>query len=135
MTFNRYGGRIKIALVGAVGSILALTIRRTNPEIALLITLAAGILILLSALDIVEGLQDVLNRLSDTSGLTTAVLAPVLKTVGAGVVTKIAADLCRDAGAGASAIASSVEFFGAAAAVYVAAPLLQTVFSMVGALL
>lgn len=124
---------LKIALVGAVGSILALTIRRTNPEIALLITLAAGILILLSALDIVEGLQDVLNRLSDTSGLTTAVLAPVLKTVGVGVVTKIAADLCRDAGA--SAIASSVEFFGAAAAVYVAAPLLQTVFSMVGALL
>ena len=71
--------------------------------------------------------------LGEAAGLSPAVLAPVLKTVGIAILTHISAEVCRDAKE--SGIAAFVETAGAAVALCVALPLLRAVLDTVTGLL
>ena len=75
----------------------------------------------------------VVKQLGEAAGLSPAVLAPVLKTVGIAILTHISAEVCRDAKE--SGIAAFVETAGAAVALCVALPLLRAVLDTVTGLL
>jgi stage III sporulation protein AD len=121
---------VKIAVLGIIGSITALLIKRSNPEMALALALATGAVILVFAMELFSGVKELLDLASEASGLSSAVVAPVLKCMGIGIITKLASELCRDAGQGS--IASTVELAGAACALYVALPLIKTLLKMIG---
>ena len=74
-----------------------------------------------------------MDELGEAAGLSPAVLAPVLKTVGIAILTHISAEVCRDAKE--SGIAAFVETAGAAVALCVALPLLRAVLDTVTGLL
>ena len=57
----------------------------------------------------------------------------MLQTVGVAIVTKLAGEVCRDAGE--SGIAGFVELAGGVAAILVALPLLKMVLQLIGGLL
>ena len=99
----------------------------------MVLALCAGAIILSCSLGALEGVKELMDTLADTAGLSPAVLAPVVKTVGIAVLTRVSAELCRDAKEGG--IAAFVETAGAAAALFVSLPLLKTVLSMVTGLL
>lgn len=120
---------IKAAAISAVGAILALLIKKENPETALLLTIAAGCIILYFAFDIITNIIDFAENLADTTGLSSAVISIVVKTTGIAILTKLSSDVCRDAGQ--QSLASAVELTGSAAALYIALPLMKTVFSMI----
>ena len=86
-----------------------------------------------AALGAIEEVRALADELGELIGLSPAVLAPVLKTVGIAILTRIAAELCRDAGEGG--IAAAAETAGAAAAVLTALPLLRAVLSTITGLL
>ena len=67
------------------------------------------------------------------AGLSPAVVAPVLKTVGIAILTHIAAQVCKDAGEGG--IAAVTETAGTALSLCAALPLLRAVLDTVSALL
>ena len=124
---------LKIAAIAVAAALCAVVVRKSAAEVAMVLALAAGALILSASLGALEGVRELMDLLSDTAGLSPAVLAPVVKTVGIAILTRIAAELCRDAKE--SGIAAFVETAGAAAALFVALPLLRTVLSMVTGLL
>ena len=74
-----------------------------------------------------------MDERGEAAGLSPAVLAPVLKTVGIAILTHISAAVCRDAKE--SGIAAFVETAGAAVALCVALPLLRAVLDTVTGLL
>lgn len=121
---------IKAAVAGMAGSLMALLIKRSAPELSLALGAAAAGLAALLAMELFGGLKDILELAQTQTGLSTAVTAPVLKCVGVGVITRLSADLCRDAGQ--SSVASAVEFCGAACAMVLALPLLKTLLQMIG---
>ena len=86
-----------------------------------------------AALRMADAVIEVARLAQNTANISPAVDMPVLKCVGIGVVTKIAADLCRDAGQ--SAAGGAVELVGAMSAVYVALPLLRTLLETLESLL
>ncbi|MFR3922676.1 MAG: SpoIIIAC/SpoIIIAD family protein [Dysosmobacter welbionis] len=59
-------------------------------------------------------MRALMDELGEAAGLSPAVLAPVLKTVGIAILTHISAEVCRDAKE--SGIAAFVETAGAAVA-------------------
>jgi stage III sporulation protein AD len=71
--------------------------------------------------------------LSEQIGLSQAVLEPVLKIAGISVLTRVSAEICRDAKE--SGIAAGVETAGAALALVTALPLLEAVMSTLRQLL
>ena len=124
---------LKIAVVGVAGALCAVVVRKSAAELGLVLALAAGAVILSGALGALEAVRELMDTLADTAGLSPAVVAPVLKSAGIAVLTRLSAELCRDAKE--SGIAAFVETAGALAALYVALPLLETVLRMVTGLL
>ena len=124
---------IKIAAVCVPAALIATVLKRDSPVMAILIALAAGCVILFSALGAIEELRDFLREVADTAGVSPTVLSVLIKTVGVAVVTGLASDLCRDAGLTTAASASQPA--GSAAALYTALPLMRGVFHAIGELL
>ena len=123
----------KMAALAVVAALCALVVRQSAREVGLVLSLAAGAIILTQALGAVEAIRSLMEELGDRAGLSPAVLDPVLKTVGIAVLTRVAAEVCRDAKE--SGIAAFVETAGAVMALYVALPLMRAVLDTVGELL
>lgn len=124
---------VKIAAIAVAAALCAVVVKKSTAELAMVLALAAGVLLLTLSAGALERVRALMVGLSEAAGISPAILAPVLKTVGIAMLTKIAAELCRDAGEGG--ISACVEMAGAAAALVVALPLLQSVLSMVTGLL
>ena len=124
---------LKLAAVAVTAALCTTVIRKTAPEVSMVLALAAGALILASSLQAMNAVVDVMEELSDKAGISTALLAPVLKTTGIAVMTKIAGEVCRDAKEGG--LAAFLDIAGSAAALLTALPLLKTVLSMITELL
>lgn len=124
---------IAIGAAGVAAALCAVVVRQKAPELAALLGLTACVLLLWKALPLLESIRDVLEDLADTAGVSTAVLRPMLQTVGLAIVTKLSSALCRDAGEGG--VAAFLELAGSAAAVAVALPLLKMVLELVSGLL
>ena len=124
---------VRAVILGIVGAALCLVIKKNSPEIGLVLALAVALLVLGLGMELLSAILDFVEVLQDAAGLSPALLGPVFKTVGIGILTRLAADICKDAGQ--AAIASTVELAGTVAALYIALPLMQTVFQMIGGLL
>jgi len=106
---------------------------RGAPEIGLLLAIAATLLILVLGMQVMFSILDFARMLQYAAALSPALLMPVFQTLGIGILTKLSAEVCRDAGQGA--IAGAIELSGTIAAIYIALPLMQMVFEMIGRLL
>ncbi len=123
----------KAAAVAIAAAVLAALIRKDNPAMALLVAVAAGCAVLLPAVKLLGSVGVFLEELASASGMPSAVLATVLKTLGLAVLTRFAADFCKEAGTASAA--SAVELLGSVSALYVSLPLMKTVFQMIKGLL
>ena len=124
---------LKVAAIGVAGAICALVLKKNSPELGLAVTLAVGVVILLAALSVIMGIVEFVDLLADTAELEQDILAPLMKTVGIAIITKVASEICRDAKE--NAIASFVEMAGSAGAIFVALPLLKSVLEMITSLI
>ena len=124
---------MKIAAVAVSAALCALVVKKQTPELGLALGLLAGAIILGCAVPAFQKIKELVETLADTAGLSPAVLMPVVKTVGIAIITKLAAEVCRDAKE--SGLAAFVETAGSAAALLVCLPLMETVLSMIGELL
>ena len=124
---------VRLAAAAVAAALCAVVVKQHAREVGAVLALAAGALLLGAALGAIEEVRALADELVELIGLSPAVLAPVLKTVGIAILTRIAAELCRDAGEGG--IAAAAETAGAAAAVLTALPLLRAVLSTITGLL
>lgn len=124
---------VRLAAAAVAAALCAVVVKQHAREVGAVLALAAGALLLGAALGAIEEVRALADELGELIGLSPAVLAPVLKTVGIAILTRIAAELCRDAGEGG--IAATAETAGAAAAVLTALPLLRAVLSTITGLL
>lgn len=109
--------------------VLSMTLKKDAPAIAFLLTLTAGVLILLRAFALVGGMMQRFSGLLTQGGITQSLYLPVLKTVGVAVVVRIMSALCRDSGQ--SALAAKLEIMGAILALSMCLPLLEQVLELV----
>lgn len=124
---------IKAAAIGVTGSILALLLRRSVPELSLLVSLGAGLAAAFFCIGITGEIAQAYARLAEKSGISLALLTPVIKCVGIAMVTELGAQICKDASQAAAG--TFIELCGALCALYVALPLLNSLVAVVEGLL
>ena len=112
---------IRLCALCLTGALLAVLLKRTNPDVALLLAEPLG------------QVRDLFTQLLDWGGLPTDLFLPLVKAVGIALVSRTGSDLCRDAGE--SAMASLVETAGAVTAILVSLPLFQAAWDMLRGLL
>ncbi len=116
-----------------VGSLLALLLKKYTPELSLAATMVAGSVILWFSVSLCGQILDILREIALRSGVEEVYLLPVLKCVGIGIVSHLAAQTCRDAQQGS--IASAVELCAVLCALYVSLPLIRSMLTLVERLL
>lgn len=119
----------QVVAAAVVGAVCTAVIKKQTPDMALIVTLAAVTLILSTAVAILEPVRELMNTLGEQAGLSAAVLSPVIKTVGIALLTRVCAELCRDANEGG--IAAAVEIAGGGCALLVCLPLFQAVLELI----
>ena len=112
----------KIAAAAVTAALFGTVVRRGAPELALLLTVTAGVWILTAVLDGLGAAAAMAERLAQLAQMDAAVAGPVLKTVVVALVTRITAEICR--GAGEGGLAAFVETAGTILALTAALPLM-----------
>ena len=116
---------VVIAAIAVVAAVLAAMIKRYHQEYAIVISIAAGIIILLEIFANIPPAVRQINALISAAGLSADYLIILLKSLGICFLTQFAADSCRDAGE--SALSSQVELAGKIAIVVLSLPLFESI--------
>lgn len=124
---------VKVAVTGIIAAVCAVVLRKQVPELAMLLSICAGAMILLYCSGAISSVRTFMDELATAGGLTSAVVEPVVKVTGIAVITRLAADFCKDAKE--SGIASAVEMAGSALALLTTIPLMSAVLELLGTLL
>ncbi len=109
--------------------VLSMTLKKDAPAIAFLLTLAAGVVILLHVFSRIGDSMLRLESLLSQSGMDGSLYLPVAKAVGAAAVVRVMGSLCRDAGQ--SALAVKLEIAGTVIALSFCLPLLEQVMGLI----
>lgn len=123
----------KLAALAVTAALCAVFLRKQVPSLALALSLAAGAILLGAAMESLAAVRGLADSLSRTAGLSPQLWKPVWKVAGVGVVTRLAAALCRDAGEGG--LAAFLETAGVSLALLTALPLLEAVLDVLAELL
>ena len=121
---------IQAAALGLAGALISVLLRKSAPELGLALSIGISVVAAHLAVGLFRDLKQIVDMAGEQTGLSPAVISPVLKCVGIGIVTRLSVELCKDAGQGA--IASAVELCGTACAMVTALPLLRTLMEMIG---
>lgn len=124
---------IRLTAVCTVGAVLAVFVKKSSPDMGLMVALAVCTAVFAALLVPLREVMDLLRQMVDWSGVPEEFFTPLLKTLGVALVCRVGGDLCRDAGQ--SAMASLVEISGAIAAILVSVPLLRAVWDILQSLI
>lgn len=119
----------KIIALGLMGTVLAVVLKKENPQIALLLTAVTGILIFFMVCGYLEGLLKILRETAERAGVSSGYFAVVLKVIGIAYLTQFGAQLCADAGE--TAIGSKIELAGKILMMAAAVPVLTALLEMI----
>lgn len=84
--------------LAVAAAVLCMAVRRWQPEIAGVLAAVAGGILLLGALEHMDGPGALLDRLSALGGLHTGYLTMLMKVLGMSYATELAAQTCEDLG-------------------------------------
>lgn len=119
---------IRGSVIGVLASVIGLMLKKNAPEFALLLTISASVAILCFAFEALGEVKAFIEDIAEQGAVSSSLLVPVLKCAGITICSRLASDVCKDAGYAASA--SAVELVASAAALYAALPLMRTVLKM-----
>ncbi|MCH5267748.1 MAG: stage III sporulation AC/AD family protein [Lachnospiraceae bacterium] len=121
---------LKVAVIGVIGSMLALLLKGERAEQGLWVILASCLLILGMSLSRIESILSVVHSLEESLGEGALYLQVLLKMIGIAYVAEFGSGLCKDAGYGA--VAGQIEFFGKLMLLAVSMPVIQNLITLIG---
>lgn len=119
---------VQVVSICIVATIMILVIKGQRPEIAMLISIAAGIFILLMIASKVSLIIDLLSKLSGKMNIDTVFFSTILKIIGIAYIAEFGAEICKDAGE--SAIASKIELGGKIFIAVLAIPIISSLVEL-----
>lgn len=123
---------IQIVIIGIVILIILTILRETNPEIAIILSLIAGIVIFLIIVPKLNSIVSVLSTLAQKSGINNVYFITTLKIIGIAYITEFGSQLCIDANE--KNLASKIEIAGKIIIVFLSIPiiiaLMETILSI-----
>jgi stage III sporulation protein AD len=120
---------VQIVVIGIVASILALTLKRQNPEISMAISIVAGVIIFMIVIPQLKVVLEMFYKISQNTKLDKVYIAIVLKIIGIAYISEFGVQICKDAGEGA--IASKIELVGKILIMLVSAPILVALMDLI----
>ena len=122
-----------ICIAAVAATILAVTLKRYNPEISMLLAIGAGVIIFVLVLNQIPQALSQINTLLSRAGMPLQYGQVLFKALGICFLCQFSSDACKDAGQ--SALASKVELAGKLMIVLLALPKLEDIINTAVALM
>ena len=120
---------IKIIGIGLLALILIIVIKQYRPEFALYISLIAGVLILVIAMDKLTNIIELLKQICNESGINSKFLGILLKMTGIAFLAEFAISICKDAGE--MSLANKVELGSKAIVISMSIPIIHNLLEII----
>lgn len=120
---------VKIVSFALVALLVVTLVKNDKKDIALLISLVAGIIIFMFMISRLTIIVNFLQSLSSKANIDIVYLDTVFKILGIAYLTSFCSEICKDAGEGN--IASKVEFSGKILILTLAIPILMAVMQTI----
>ncbi len=115
-----------LCALGVCAAIMAAFLREARPEMARLLALGAGVVIMAAAVPMAAEFVEGIRTFGRFNSAAAQFLTPLLKITGIAYIAQFSAEICRDAGE--SAVASRVELAGKTAIALMSFPIVKEVF-------
>ncbi len=120
---------IKIIGIGLIALIIIILLKQYKPEFAVYISLIAGALILMIAIDKLAGIISLLQSLANKASINTEFLTLLIKITGIAFLSEFAVSICKDAGE--AAIASKMEIGAKLIIISMSIPIISSLLEII----
>ena len=124
---------VKAAALALTAALIGIVLRRTNPELSLLLSICTVVLIMGAALGFAKSFTELAQTVQRIFGVSETLIKPVLKCVAVAIITKMTSDLCKDSSQAAAA--SAVELAGTVCALCIIMPILMSMLTAIGGMI
>ena len=121
---------IGVAFVTTISSVI---LRVTKPELAFSVTITGILIILMYAVDAMQGVLTIFNTLAVKTGVDNSLIKLLLKIVGVGYLTEFSAGIISDFGS--QSVADKVSICGKITIVLMSLPIFESLLALVDAFL
>lgn len=120
---------IQILIIGIISTVIVVMLKDEKPEIAMQISLAAGILIFLLMISRITIVIQSLEQIAAKVNIEYTYINVVLKIIAIAYLASFGIEICKDAGQ--SSIAGKIEMAGKILIISLSIPILMAVMDMV----
>lgn len=120
---------IKIIVIGLLALIIIVILKQYKPEFAIYVSMIAGVLILVLAIQKLTGIINLLQSLANKTYINKSFLSILLKITGIAFITEFAVSICSDAGE--KAIASKIEIGSKVIIIAMSIPIITSLLELV----
>ncbi len=118
---------LQIVAIGLIATVLVVVVKSQRPELAVLLSVAAGVIIFLLVLGQIGSIMDIIKELATKAGINMVYMGTILKIIGIAYIAEFGAQICRDAGEGA--VAAKIEFAAKVLIMVLAVPIVVAVLT------
>jgi stage III sporulation protein AD len=120
---------LQIVGLGIVATVIILVLKAQRPEIALQVSILAGVAIFMLVVSKISSVVEVLNSYAARVDIDTSYIATLFIIIGIAYIAEFGAEVCKDAGE--SAVASKIELAGKVVIVVLAIPIITSLLDLI----
>lgn len=120
---------LQIAAIGVIAAVLITLLKETKPELAVMLGVAAGVIIIILVVDELYEVVVAFYNIAEVSGIAGGIFTTVLKIIGIGYVTEFAANVCADSGC--KSVGDKIQFAGKVVIMVLALPIINSLLSLI----
>lgn len=120
---------LQITAIGLITTLLVIIVKQQRPDIAMMISLAAGSVIFILLLGNIKTIASSVENMAQKANLDSIYITTVLKVIGIAYIAEFGSQICKDSGEGA--IASKIELGGKILIMVLALPILTALLEAV----
>jgi len=120
---------VKIIGIALVTTFAVMVLRPNKPELAAIVSVAGGVIVLLMAVDALGSVMGSFNAIVGRTGINSEVFSALLRIIGIGYLTDFAAGICADAGN--NSMAQKVSLAGKIIILVLALPIIDSLIQII----
>ncbi len=124
---------VKISAMGIVTAFAVVLLREQKSEIAMLVGIAGGCLILLSLIDYFTEVLSAISRIAEKTGIPSQIYKAVMKIISIGYIADFSAGIVEDSGQ--KALAEKIVLGGKLIIMVLALPIITMLFDTIAGVL
>ena len=124
---------LRLAAIGIVGAVLAVTVQQQKKELALILTVAAGALLLWEGSKYLQKILTGLRQMAEEAGLGGDHVKLLFKLLAISYVVEFGCEVCKDAGQ--QSLATKIQLGGKLMMAALALPVFQSLLELITELL